>query len=99
MVGNNAATAPADTSPIVVCVDEMAELMAGNPGGGKSSHRATALVDSVRVIAEVRRLRADNEALRAELDAAEGAVTDLLHELESAHAAGYTSPPSIWWSA
>lgn len=51
-------------------------------------------------------LAVENEQLRqiaveqaAALEAANDAITDLLHQLESAHAAGYTSPPSIWWSA
>lgn len=39
------------------------------------------------------------ERLTAELAAAEDAITDLVGELEAAHAAGFVSPPSIWWSA
>jgi hypothetical protein len=43
------------------------------------------------------------EQLRAELAAANDAITDLLHDLHLAQAAGYTpwtgdgAPSSVWW--
>jgi hypothetical protein len=43
------------------------------------------------------------EQLRAELAAANDAITDLLHDLHLAQAAGYTpwtgdgTPSSVWW--